>query len=174
MILFVEFCRWDNPCVWIFLYAHSWCWYNHKSVSNQKLCCLLKEKWPRHFLESNLVFDDHHKPYGLTSLPRLIICQADKFIYNNSKSVVRNTIDYFGQEKLFGKHLCTDRPGPCGGPSATPGWASDRNTAKTQVNTMDHPMEKRAPSETKHGPSGLRRGPSGRWRTRKTRTWWVQ
>jgi hypothetical protein len=33
------------------------------------------------------------------------------------------------------------------GPSATPGWASDRNTAKTQVNTTDRLMEKRAPSE---------------------------
>jgi hypothetical protein len=26
-----------------------------------------------------------------------------KFIYNYSKSIVRNTVDYFGQEKLFGK-----------------------------------------------------------------------
>jgi hypothetical protein len=59
-------------------------------------------------------------------------------------------------------HLCADRPGPCGRLSATPGCASNRNTAKTQVNTTDCPMEKRALSETKRGPSGLRRGSSDR------------
>jgi hypothetical protein len=32
---------------------------------------------------------------------------------------------------------------------------------------MDCPMEKQAPSETKHGPSGLRRGLSGQHRTEK-------
>jgi hypothetical protein len=46
------------------------------------------------------------------------------------------------------KHLCADRLGPCGGPSATPECASYRNTAKSQVNTTDRPMEKRASSET--------------------------
>jgi hypothetical protein len=55
---------------------------------------------------------------------------------------VRNTVDYTGQEKILEKYLCADRPGPCGGPSATLRCASDRNTAKTQVNTMDRPMEK--------------------------------
>jgi hypothetical protein len=44
-----------------------------------------------------------------------------RFIYNYSKSTVRNTVDYSGQEKLFGKNrLSADRPGLCGGPSATP------------------------------------------------------
>jgi hypothetical protein len=34
-----------------------------------------------------------------------------KFIYNYSKSIVRNTVDYSGQEKFFlEKHLCADRP----------------------------------------------------------------
>jgi hypothetical protein len=33
----------------------------------------------------------------------LIISQVHKFIYNNSKSTVRNTVYYSGQEKLFGK-----------------------------------------------------------------------
>jgi hypothetical protein len=46
---------------------------------------------------------------------------VDNFIYNYSKSTVRNIVDYSRHEKLFGKHLCMDRPGPCGGPSATPG-----------------------------------------------------
>jgi hypothetical protein len=34
---------------------------------------------------------------------QLIISQVHKFIYNYSKSTVRNTVDYSGQEKLFGK-----------------------------------------------------------------------
>jgi hypothetical protein len=34
-----------------------------------------------------------------------------KFIYNHSKSTVRNTVDYSGQEKLFGK---TPMRGPSG------------------------------------------------------------
>jgi hypothetical protein len=33
----------------------------------------------------------------------LIISQVHKFIYNYSKSTVQNTVDYSGQEKLFGK-----------------------------------------------------------------------
>jgi hypothetical protein len=33
-----------------------------------------------------------------------------KFIYINSKSTVRNTVDYSGQDNFFWKvHLCTDR-----------------------------------------------------------------
>jgi hypothetical protein len=58
--------------------------------------------------------------------------------------------------------LAADRPRHQGEPS-------DRNTAKTRVNTTDRPKEKRAPSETKCGLSGIRRGsfdirrrPSGR------------
>jgi hypothetical protein len=47
----------------------------------------------------------------------LIICQADKFIYNCSKLIVWNTVDYSGQ-KIFWKNtyartvraLATDRP----------------------------------------------------------------
>jgi hypothetical protein len=94
---------------------------------------------------------------------------VDKFIYNYSKSTVRNTVDYSGQEKLFGKkHICADRPSPCDGPSATLGWASDRNSAKTYVNTTDRLKEKQAPSETKRGPSDLRRGPSDRCKPEKT------
>jgi hypothetical protein len=61
----------------------------------------------------------------------------------------------------------TDRPGLCGGPSATPKWSSDRTNAKTHVSTVDCPMEEQAPSETTRAPSGLRRGPSGRWGTEK-------
>jgi hypothetical protein len=34
-----------------------------------------------------------------------------KFIYNYSKSIVRNTVDYSGQEKLFGK---SPKRGPSG------------------------------------------------------------
>jgi hypothetical protein len=85
------------------------------------------------------------------------------------KSTVWNTVDYSGQEKLFWKkkHICVDRSGLCDGPSATLGWASDRNSAKTYVNTTDRLKEKQAPSETKRGPSGLRRGPSDRCKTRK-------
>jgi hypothetical protein len=30
-------------------------------------------------------------------------CQVHKFIDNYSKSTVRNTVDYSGQEKFFGK-----------------------------------------------------------------------
>jgi hypothetical protein len=41
----------------------------------------------------------------------LIISQVHKFIYNHSKSTVRNTVDYSGQEKLFGK---TSTRGPSG------------------------------------------------------------
>ena len=41
----------------------------------------------------------------------LIISQVHKFIHNHSKSTVRNTIDYSGQEKLFGK---TPTCGPSG------------------------------------------------------------
>jgi hypothetical protein len=41
----------------------------------------------------------------------LIISQVHKFIYNHSNSTIRNTIDYSGQEKLFGKKT------PKGGPS---------------------------------------------------------
>jgi hypothetical protein len=94
--------------------------------------------------------------------------RCQRFIYNYSKSTVWNTVDYSGQEKLFGKNrLSTDRPGPCGGPSATPKWPSNRTAAKTQLHTADRPVEKQAPSETKRGPSGLRRGPSGRWGTEK-------
>jgi hypothetical protein len=60
----------------------------------------------------------------------LIISQVHKFIYNYSKSTVRNTVDYSGQEKLFGKTdqtrtvraLAADRPRHQSG-------ASDRNTA---------------------------------------------
>jgi hypothetical protein len=59
-----------------------------------------------------------------------------------------------GRRSFLEKHLCADRSGLCGGPSATPGWASDRNTAKNIVYTMDYPKEKRASSETKRGPSG--------------------
>jgi hypothetical protein len=65
------------------------------------------------------------------------------------------------------KHRCADRLSPYGRPSTTPWCATDRNTAKTNDNTTDRPMEKRAPSETKHGPSGRRRGLSGRCKTRK-------
>jgi hypothetical protein len=47
-----------------------------------------------------------------------------KFIYINSKSTIRNTVDYFGQEKLFGKFtyartvraLSADRPRHQGDP----------------------------------------------------------
>jgi hypothetical protein len=54
-----------------------------------------------------------------------------KFIYNYSRSTVRNTIDYSGQEKFFWKNrLSADRLGPCGGLSATPEWPSDRTNAK--------------------------------------------
>jgi hypothetical protein len=49
------------------------------------------------------VFDDHHKPCGLTKFAQLIISQVHKFIYNHSKSTVRNTLDYSGHEKLFEK-----------------------------------------------------------------------
>jgi hypothetical protein len=44
-------------------------------------------------------------------LAQLIISQVHKFIYNHSKSTVRNIIDYSGQEKLFGK---TPKRGPSG------------------------------------------------------------
>jgi hypothetical protein len=40
---------------------------------------------------------------------QLIISQVHKFIYNYSKSTVRNTIDYSGHERLFGK---TPKRGP--------------------------------------------------------------
>jgi hypothetical protein len=44
--------------------------------------------------------------------------RCQRFIYNYTKSTVRNTVDYFGQEKLFGKSgqartfraLAADRP----------------------------------------------------------------
>jgi hypothetical protein len=48
------------------------------------------------------VFDDHHKSYGLTSLSSWLFFRCIKFIYINSKSIVRNTVDYSEQEKLLG------------------------------------------------------------------------
>jgi hypothetical protein len=47
-----------------------------------------------------------------------MIYRCQKFIYNYTKSTVRNTVDYSGQEKLFGKTghartvrgLAADRP----------------------------------------------------------------
>jgi hypothetical protein len=53
--------------------------------------------------KSILVFDDHHKLYGLTSLFKVIIPQVHKFIYNYTKSTIWNTIDYSGQENIIGK-----------------------------------------------------------------------
>jgi hypothetical protein len=53
------------------------------------------------FCKSIFVLDDHHKSYGLTSLPSLIIYRVHKFIYINSKSTIWNTIDYSGQKKPF-------------------------------------------------------------------------
>jgi hypothetical protein len=84
---------------------------------------------------------------------------------------VRALAEYHGlfqtREAFWENRLSADRSGPCGGPSAIPGWPSDRTTAKTQLYTEDRQKEKQAPSETVHGPSGLRRGLSGRWRTEK-------
>jgi hypothetical protein len=51
---------------------------------------------------------------------QLIISQVHKFIYNHSKLTVRNTVYYFGQEKLFGK---TPTRGPSG-----PLWRTVRDT----------------------------------------------
>jgi hypothetical protein len=48
------------------------------------------------------VLDNHHKSYGLTSLPSLIISRVHKFIYINSKSTVLNTVNYSGWDKVFG------------------------------------------------------------------------
>jgi hypothetical protein len=43
---------------------------------------------------------------------QLIISQVHKFIYNHSKSTIQNTIDYFGQEKIFGKSPKLGLSGP--------------------------------------------------------------
>jgi hypothetical protein len=85
---------------------------------------------------------------------QLIISQVHKFIYNYSKSIVRNTVDYSGQKKLFGKTPKRGSSGPLRRTARDTKWPSDRNTPKTQVYTTDRPMEKWAPSETKRGPSG--------------------
>jgi hypothetical protein len=50
--------------------------------------------------------------------------------------------------------MCADRPGPSGGPSATPRWASGRNYKNHITSTTDCLKEKKVPFETKRGPSG--------------------
>jgi hypothetical protein len=91
--------------------------------------------------------------------------RCQRFIYNYSKSTVRNTVR--AGEAFWKNRLSVDLPGPCGGPSAIPGWPSNRTNAKTHVYTTDRPEGKQGPSEYTRGPSGLRRGPSGRWGTEK-------
>jgi hypothetical protein len=53
-------------------------------------------------LKSILVLDDHHKSYGRTSLPSCLFLRC----ISSSILIVRNTIDYSEQEKLFGKFTC--------------------------------------------------------------------
>jgi hypothetical protein len=48
------------------------------------------------------VLDHHHKSYGLTSLPSWLFLRCISSYISNSKSTVRNTVDYSGQENLFG------------------------------------------------------------------------
>jgi hypothetical protein len=82
--------------------------------------------------------------------------RCQRFIYIYTKSTVRNTVDYSGQEKLFGKTgqartvraLAADRPR----------HEDDTRTEsmqKIQVCTMDRPEEKSGPSETSREPSDL-------------------
>jgi hypothetical protein len=119
------------------------------------------------FYKSIFMLDDHHKSYGLTSLPSLIISQVHKFIYINSKSTAWNTVDYSGHEKPFGNS-------PVRGPFG-PFWRTVRNTkvslgqklCKTHIYTADCLKEKRALPRTKLGPSA-------RWKTRKTQRWQVR
>jgi hypothetical protein len=58
-----------------------------------------------------LVFDDHHKPCGLTSLSSWSFHRCISSSTTILKSTVRNTVDYSGQEKLFGK---SPKRGPSG------------------------------------------------------------
>jgi hypothetical protein len=91
----------------------------------------------------------------------------DKFIYNYSKSIVWNTIDYYGQEKLAGKTPMRGPSGPLRRTVHGTKVSLGQEHWKTQVNTTDCPKEKQAPSETKRGPSDLKRGPSGRCKAEK-------
>jgi hypothetical protein len=92
--------------------------------------------------------------------------RCQRFIYNYTKSTVRNTVDYSGQEKLLGKtgqartvrDLAADRPQHQDDPRTEP-----MQKSKSTLRTVRR--KKQGPSETSHGPSGLRRGPSGRWGT---------
>jgi hypothetical protein len=94
--------------------------------------------------------------------------RCQRFIYNHSKSrLSRIPYSISDRRSFLENHLSADRPGPCGGPSATPGWPLDRTNAKTHVYTTDRPEGKQGPSLYTRGPSDLRRGPSGRWGTEK-------
>jgi hypothetical protein len=44
--------------------------------------------------------------------------------------------DHHRCRSFLENHLSADRPGPCGGPSATLGWASDRTNAKKHKSTL--------------------------------------
>jgi hypothetical protein len=57
------------------------------------------------------MFDDHHKPCGLTGLPSWSFHRCISSSTTILKSTVRNTVDYSGQEKLFGK---SPKRGPSG------------------------------------------------------------
>jgi hypothetical protein len=51
----------------------------------------------------------------------LIISQVHKFIYNYSKSTVWTGEAFWIGEAFWKNRLSADRPGLCGGSSATPG-----------------------------------------------------
>jgi hypothetical protein len=113
------------------------------------------------------VFDDHHKSYRLTSLPSWSFLRCIKFIYINSKSTVRNTVDYSGQEKLFGNSPLRGPSGPLQRTVRDTRVTLGQEHCKTSIYATNCPKEKWAPFRTKLGPSGLRRGSSDHWKNQE-------
>jgi hypothetical protein len=88
-----------------------------------------KEMASTNLYKSILVLDDHHKSNGLTSLPTWIFIRYISLSISNL-SCLPEYCRSFQTEAFWKIHLCADRTGPSGGPSATPKWASYRNYAK--------------------------------------------
>jgi hypothetical protein len=72
--------------------------------------------------------------------------RCQRFIYNYSKSTVRNTVDYSGQEKLFGKSgqartvqaLAADRPQHQDDPRTEPIQKSKSALRTVRRKSADH------------------------------------
>jgi hypothetical protein len=87
-----------------------------------------------------------------------------KSIYLISKSIVRNTVDYSEQEKIFENSHMRELFRPFRRAVRDTKLYLGQELCKTHIYTMDCPKEKRASSGTKLGPSVLRRSLSS-WNT---------